>query len=63
VELREVYRAVDNSVDMHFDQVAFGDFLVVCDKAFAEGAANFEDVAAPEFFVMGIFVDFHNAPH
>ena len=44
---------------MHFDQVAFGDLLVVCDEAFTEGATDFEDVAASEFFVMGVFVDFH----
>ena len=59
MELREVYRAFDDSVDVHFDQVAFGDFLIICDKAFTEGATDFEDVAASEFFIMGIFVDFH----
>jgi len=44
---------------VHFDQVAFGDLLLICDEIFAEGATDFEDVAAPEFFVMGIFVDYH----
>jgi len=46
---------------VHFDQVAFGDLLVICDEAFAEGATDFEDVAASEFFVMGVIVDYHKS--
>jgi hypothetical protein len=56
VVLRKVYASFDDSVVVHFYKIAFADFLIVGDKAFAVGAAHFENVTTPDLFTIWIFV-------
>jgi len=58
----KVNRALNNPVVVHFDKIAFTDFLVVRYEAFAVGAAHLQNVAAPDLSAIGIFIDFHMIP-
>jgi len=59
VVLGKVYCSFDYPVVIHFDKIAFADFLVLGDIAFAMGAAYRQDMAAPDFFAIWIFVYLH----
>ena len=37
--LRKINRTINNAVVVHFDKIAFADFLIVGDKSLAPGAA------------------------
>ena len=60
VVLGEVNRAVYDTVVVHFYKVTLADFLVVGDEGFAMGASDLQNVAAADFFGVGVFVDGHN---
>ena len=59
VEKGKIQTALDNSVIIHFYKITFADFLVMGDEAFAISAANLQNMAAPDFFAIRIFINFH----
>ena len=52
--LGKVHDAVNNTVVVHFDKVAFAYFLIVGNKCFAVGAVYGQYVAAAYFFAVGV---------
>jgi len=59
--LRKINCPLDNPVVIHFYKVAFPDFLVFSDEIFAMGASDLQDMAAPNFPTIWVFIDFHEA--
>ena len=51
----EVNCAVDDSVVIHFYEITFANFLIICNEVLAIGACNLQDVAAPDLFTVWIF--------
>gem|GEM_PF-4067313 len=59
VILREVNGTVDYAVIVHFYKIALADFLIVGDEAFAVGAGDLKNMAAPDFLAVWILVNVH----
>jgi hypothetical protein len=60
VVLREVDGSFYDTIVVHLHEVGIADFLVIGDEAFAMGAGDFQDMAAPDFLAIRIFMYFHN---
>ena len=55
----KIHGTLDDSVVIHLHKITLPDFLIVGDVAFAMGAAYLQDMAAPDFFAIWVFIDFH----
>ena len=59
VVLREVDGTFYDPVVVHLHKICLANFLVFCDEAFAIGAANIQDMAAPDFYAIRVLVYLH----
>ena len=58
VILREVDGAIYDPIVVHLHEIALPDLLIIGDKAFAIGAAHFQNMASSDLFTIRVFINF-----